>query len=116
MRYRKMTPSGDYQFGAGSSFLVDSPEAVAQAIRTRMALFTTEWFLDKREGLNRDNILGYGTQTTRDREVQARILGTPGARSLLSYSSSMSGRAFSVSAQVDTVYGVVTINVNEAIR
>lgn len=104
-----MTPTGDYVFGPGSRFLANSPETVAQAIRTRMRLFTNEWFLDKREGLEKENILGYGTQSTRDREVQQRILGTPGVRGFLSYSSSMSGRDFRVTATVDTVYGAVNI-------
>lgn len=114
MRYRMLTPTGDYQFGAGSYFMVNTPQCVAQAIRTRLALFTKEWFLDQREGLNLDNILGYGTQSTRDHEVQQRILGTPGVLRLTSYSSSMTGRAFAVAATVDTVYGPATLN--EVIR
>lgn len=109
-----MTASGDYAFGAGSIFIADTPETVAQAIATRLRLFAGEWFLDKREGLDLGNILGYGTQSTRDREVQERILGTPGVLQLTSYSSSISERDFRVSATVETIYGTTTIN--EVIR
>jgi hypothetical protein len=109
MRYRKMTDADDYMFGAGSTFLANTPETVAQAIRTRMRLLAGEWFLDTREGLNMENILGYGTQATRDYEVQQRILGTQGVLRLTNYSSVMDGRAFRVSATVDTIYGPTTI-------
>lgn len=112
MRYRQMDAAGDYVFGQSSIFLVDSPETVAQAIRTRLRLFVDEWFLDKREGLDRGNILGYGTQDTRDYEVQQRILGTQGVLRIASYSSATgAGRSFSVAATVDTIYG--TINITE---
>lgn len=114
MRYRSMTASGDYVFGSGSSFLVNTPAAVAQAISTRLKLFAGEWFLDKREGLDLDNILGYGTQSTRDHEVQQRILNTPGVLKLLSYSSSIVNRGFTVACTVDTIYG--TAQLNEVIR
>lgn len=113
MRYRKMDANDDYVFGQSSFFLVDTPEAVAQAIRTRLRLFTNEWFLDKREGVDLDNILGYGTHDTRDYEVQQRILGTQGVLSITAYSSSMDGRDFSVAATVDTIYG--SINITEVI-
>jgi hypothetical protein len=108
MRYRQLSPTGDYVFGTGTRFLVNTPEAVAQAIRTRMSLIIGEWFLDTKEGLDVNQILGTGTATTRDFEVQARILGTKGVKSLLSYSSNVSpSRRFTVTANVDTVYGAV---------
>lgn len=114
MRYRQESPTGDYVFGTASLFLVDSPAAVAQAVKTRLALFAGEWFLDLREGLNLNLILGYGTQTTRDREVQQRIADTTGVLGIASYSSSAEARAFRVSCTVDTIYG--PININEVIR
>lgn len=117
MRYRKLSPAGDSTFCSGAtSFLVDTPEAVAQAARTRMRLYAGEWFLDKREGLNLDLILGYGTQDTRDREVQQRILNTKGVTAIDTYSSQVDSvlRAFVVSATIDTLYGKATIK--EALR
>lgn len=115
MRYRKLSPSGDYQFGYGASFLVNTPETVAQAVRTRMALYAEEWFLDKREGLDRSLILGYGTQGTRDQEMQRRILETPGVLKLVSYGSQVSSdRGFTVAATIDTIYGTTTLE--EVIR
>lgn len=111
MRYRAMSADDDYVFGYGTTFLVNSPATVAQAIKTRIRLFTEEWFLDLAEGLDRSQILGERTQGTRDQQVQQRILGTPGVRAILQYASNVASttRAFSVTATVDTVYGAVTI-------
>lgn len=110
MRNRAMTADGDYVFGPASHFLVNTPAAVAQAIKTRMTLYVGEWFLDTREGLDKTLILGNNTASTRDPEIQERILGTPGVNSLISYQSSVDAqRNFTVSALVDTIYGPVTI-------
>jgi hypothetical protein len=109
VKYRKQDQNGDYVFGGGSVMLQNSPDTVAQAVLTRLKLYTKEWFLDTREGLDLGRILGSHTQGTRDSEVQQRILGTPGVTELLAYSSSMTGRKFSVATQVQTVYGIANI-------
>lgn len=110
MRYRQMSAAGDYLFGYGTHFLVDSPACVAQAAITRLKLLKKEWFLDDREGLDLDQILGYGTQATRDQQVQQRILGTPGVKAISRYSSQVIGREFTVTATIDTIYGEITIS------
>lgn len=110
MKYRAMTADGDYAFGQGSRMLADSPECVAQAVLTRLRLYRGEWFLDTREGLDRDRILGYGTQATRDAEIKARISGTPGVASILAYESRVDVRDFHVAALVETAYGQATLN------
>lgn len=110
MRYRQLDAGGDFVFAGASPFLANSPQAVAQAVLTRMRLFTGEWFLDDREGLDKSLILGYGTQGTRDQVVQARIRGTEGVVRIAAYSSSVDEqRNFRVAAVVDTVYGQATI-------
>ncbi|EJX4360738.1 hypothetical protein OD522_005447, partial [Salmonella enterica] len=51
MRYRREDENGDYTFGRGDSgFFVDCPEAVAQAVKTRLQLWQGQWFLDVNEG------------------------------------------------------------------
>lgn len=40
MRYRREDGEGDYTFGSGDdTWLINSPEAVAQAVKTRFALW-----------------------------------------------------------------------------
>jgi hypothetical protein len=107
IRYRTLSPEGDYTFGQGASeFLIDTPEAVIQAVKTRLALWAGEWFLDLTEGTPYlTDILGVGTQATYDTAIQERILGTPGVAAISDYSSSLVGRRLSVSAKVKTIFG-----------
>lgn len=51
MKYRKLTENGDYAFGRGGADMhADTPEAVGQAVLTRLRLFAGEWFVDLKEG------------------------------------------------------------------
>lgn len=113
MRYRKRSPTGDFLFGQSSNFYIDSPLGVAQAVETRLLLWTGEWFLDTAAGTDYEHaVLGYGTAGSRDTEIRQRILDTPGVTSLVKYSSSTSQRVFTVAAEVETAYGTnASINV-----
>lgn len=110
MRYRQLDANGDYLFGVAAKFLVNTPQAVAQAIATRLKLLKGDWFLDNRIGLDKSLILGYGTQATRDHEIQQHILDTPGVLNIDSYSSSVDSRNFTVVATVNTAYGAAQLN------
>lgn len=112
MRYRKLDADGDYVFGGGQAdFLKDSPEAVAQAVQTRLRLARGEWFLDKTEGTPWDQILGKYTAGTYDAAIRQRILGTQGVRELAAYSSSLNSEAreLSVTATINTIYGTIPV-------
>lgn len=110
IRYRQLDANRDYVFGQQSVFLHDSPAAVAQAILTRLLLWTGEWFLDTAEGTPYDTlVLGYGTQGTRDAAVRERILATPGVVSITKYNSSVVARGMSVECDVLTEFGPASI-------
>lgn len=113
MRYRALDENGDMTFGQGGlNFLVNSPEAVGQAVLTRLLLRTGEWFLDVTEGTAYDTlILGFGTRRSRDVEIRNRILGTQGVTEIVTYSSSVdAARKFSVQGDVATVYGALDLS------
>jgi hypothetical protein len=109
VRYRKLSPDGDYVFGQGSqNFYIDVVEAVGQAIKTRLGLATGEWFLDITEGTPYSTqILGKNTDSLYDAAIQSRILGTEGVTNLAGYNSNLNRdtRVLEVSATVDTIYG-----------
>lgn len=110
MRYRALDADDDYSFGQGpGEFLVDSPEAVGQAVKTRLALWTGEWFLDLLEGTPyATQILGENTKGTSDQVIQQRIIDTPGVAAITEYASILQGRALSVAATITTLYGETT--------
>ena len=102
MKYRKLTENGDYAFGRGGADMhADTPEAVGQAVLTRLRLFAGEWFV----------VLGKHTQDTYDPVFRERILDTEGVTGIVSYASSFDGetRKLSVRAVIGTVYGETTI-------
>lgn len=114
MRYRKLDAGGDYTFGRGQgSLLTDSPEAVAQAVMTRLRLLLGEWFADTSEGTPwATEILGKHTQGTRDAALQQRILDTQGVLQIDSYDSAFDAesRTFSLNCTITTDYGQTTIS------
>lgn len=113
MLYRRLDPNGDYVMGRGEGgFWRDVPDAVAQAVTTRLGLETGQWFLNLNEGIAwHGDVLGERTTATRDPAIRARILGTAGLRALATYDSQVDRdtRAFSVQATIDTVYGAAAL-------
>lgn len=113
MRYRKLDANGDYTFGhQQADFYRDQPEAVAQAVQTRLGLFTGEWFLDTTDGTPwRTDILGKYTQGAYDAVLKDRILQTDGVKSIDAYSSSLdrNARRLTVNATISTIYGTASV-------
>lgn len=112
MKYRKLDANGDYTLGTGADFYQDQPEAIAQAVLTRLLLFAGEWFLDTTDGTPwRTDVLGKYTKDTYDTIISQRILSTDGVQGISAYSSSYdaTARALSISATLDTIYGQATM-------
>lgn len=115
MRNRKLSPTGDYTFGAGlQNFYVDVPGAVGQAVGTRLKLWLGEWSFDTSQGTPYlDGVVGKHSKDDADQTIQARVLGTQGLRDIQKYVSDVNTeiRKLSVQMNVDTIYGptVVTL-------
>ncbi len=117
MKYRALDANGDYT--VGQPFLSNTPQTVAQAVITRLRLWKGEWFLDVTDGTPwQQNVLGKQTGNP-DAAIKARILGTPGVTSIMSYSSTYSGgvsytaksRQLTISCTLATLYGAASIAV-----
>lgn len=115
MRYRKLTDDGDYTFGNGQTdFYRDVPEAVGQAVKTRLLLWLGEWFLDIEEGtLFMQGILGKYSETEANVTIQDRVLGTLGLTDLQNYVSDRNPdtRALSVEFDINTIYGPTPVQI-----
>lgn len=114
MRYRKLDRDGDSQHGSGSSdFHINTPEAVAQSIRTRLGLWMGEWFADISDGTGwNQSILGKQTKNLYELTLRQRVLETRGVLSIDEFSSSLNQdkRRLSVYMVVTTIYGNATLN------
>ena len=113
MRYRALDPNGDYRFGRGQTdFLVNSPEAVAQAVKTRLLLEQGEWFLDTQEGTPyQTRILGKDGWREADWAIRERILATQGVTEIVDYSSRLNPgtRTLTVQVTLKTLHGSATL-------
>lgn len=114
MKYRKLDSNGDYTLGTPADFHVNTPEAVAQVVKTRLALWVGEWFLNVTDGMPwNEQVLGKRLRgKSYDAAIRQRILGTDGVSEIADYSSSIDPdtRALSVSATITTAYGTTKIS------
>lgn len=108
MRVRALDANGDMQFGLSqSNFLINSPEAVAQCINTRLGLIKGEWFLDSSEGTDwAGKILGRHGKASYDGEIRRVIAGTQGVAQITAYASNLTDRKLTISASVLTLYSI----------
>lgn len=120
MRYRKLSPTGDYTFGSGQlNFYRDVPEAVGQAVQTRLNLWTGEWFLDSDEGTPYlEGILGKHSQTDANNVIIQRTSGTQGFADITEFSSEIdpNTRAMTVNETIDTIYGPTTVTLQNYVN
>ena len=116
MRNRKLSPSGDYQFGnSANDFWRDSPDAVAQLVKTSLLLWSGEWYLNLDDGTPfMQSILGKHSKATADATLQDRILNIEGVTSISSFASVVNPetRGYSLSLTLETIYGPTTLEVS----
>lgn len=114
MRYRKLDENGDYSFGSSANnFYVNLPEAVAQAVMTRLRLWLGEWFADTSDGTGwSQSILGKQPKSLYELTLRQRVLETQGVSSIVDFQSSLDAdkRLLSVSMTVNTIYGSTSVS------
>ncbi|MBI6548575.1 hypothetical protein [Xenorhabdus lircayensis] len=110
MRYRR-EDNDDYSFGQGdNTFLIDSPEAVAQAVKTRLDLWRGDWFLDTAEGTPyREAVLEKHYSSAM--ALRERILDTKGVTEIVSLDAQRNPdtRKMTLTATLNTRYGKTTV-------
>lgn len=113
MRYRREDANGDYTFGSGDdTWLINSPESVAQSVKTRFELWRGQWFLDTSEGTPYvQSVLGKQRSDVYILAIRERLQTTPGVNSILSFSTNNDGttRRVTFTATIDTIYGQTTV-------
>jgi hypothetical protein len=111
-RYRRLDARLDMNFGRGAlDFIVDTAEAVAQSVYTRLCLWEGEWWLNTTEGTPwLQEVLGHAPSGAADAAIRARIAGTPYLTRIYDYASFFdpTARTFTISCKIDTAFGQVT--------
>ena len=109
MRVRKLDSQDDMTFGGcAADYHHDTPEAVAQCIKTRLRLWRGEFFAATADGTPwLTHVVGERTKLVYDAVIRSRIQRTKGAVALPSYTSTLDPetRRLDVSAEAITEYG-----------
>lgn len=107
MMYRELV-GNDYSL---KRFLINTPEAVAQAVLTRLRQYLGEWFLDITDGTPwLTEVVGH--QTFYDLAIKDRILGTTGVVSIIEYESQLTTtRELSIQVTIETLYGTTSLTI-----
>ena len=116
MRYRKLSPTGDYTWGSGQlNFLIDSPEAVGQFVQTNLLLWLNEWYLDTTAGVPYiQGVLGKHGQATADQTIQDYVSNLFGVVDIINFVSTLDPvkRLYAITTlEIDTIYGPTTVQI-----
>lgn len=119
MRYRKLTPTGDYSFGSGSqNFLINTPEAVAQVVQTTFLLWLGEWYLNINDGTPYpEGVLGKKSQAEADATMISQGLLCQGVLNIQEFQSMIDPdtRKYSiVRFLLNTIYGPTQVEMQNA--
>lgn len=93
MTVRALSADGDIVTNVSQFLVTDSAPEVAQNVKTRLGLLTTEWFLDINDGTPwfdtpvSPGILGKNSRTEASREsvIRRRIMLSPGMAGMTSF-------------------------------
>jgi hypothetical protein len=112
LKYRVIDAGGDYCFGKSMQDFVTDNDAIAQAVGTNLRLLKGEWWEDVSDGLPlfQSIIAKNGSKeqiNVSDMLVKDRILLTTGVREIVSFSSALVNRVYSVNCSIKTILNVV---------
>ncbi len=111
IKYRRLSPTGDYSFGYGNSDFLYDLEAVAQAVKTRLDLFLGSFWRDLTDGLPMPQQI-WGSSGSEahlavvGNIIKDRIAGTKDVSEVLAYTYSYNRetRVYSFQARIQTIY------------
>lgn len=114
IKYRKLSPDGDYVFGFGNTDFLEDIEAVRQAIETKLKMFRNEFWEDLDDGLPFfQQMAGSYDKDVIDMVIRSRILETPYVIGVKSFESKITPtRKYIASVSADTAFGTVSVGVN----
>jgi hypothetical protein len=116
MRYRKLSPTGDYTFGQSQqNFWINSPNGVAQSVQTNLELFLGEWYLDQTAGVPYfQGVLGNYSQAVADQTEQDYVSNIFGVSAIVNFASTLNPitRQYTITLlRIQTIYSTTVVTV-----
>jgi hypothetical protein len=105
IKVRALDANGDFTGGRGRNDYLTGSNAIAQNIRTRLSSYLGDCYFNIREGIDWFGFLGSKNQAGLRQAIETTITNTEGVTEVLRLSLSLdSGRRFSLSYEVNTIY------------
>lgn len=116
MKVRALKDDNDWSFGRGRNDYVSDRKAVAQMVKTRLKSFLGDCFFDLGAGIDWFNLLGSKQEIELRLAISSTLLNTQGVLSIreISFTLGRQSRIFLVQYDLDTIYGNVIGEVENA--
>jgi len=96
---------GDWSFGHGKADYLDGDDAIALNIKTRINEWLNDCFFNMPAGIDWQNRLGNKNQKLLlDSDLQRIIAGSYGVTGIVSFNSTLTGRDYSASYEIQTIF------------
>lgn len=105
MRFRNLTPEGDWTFGQGKSSYATQNKAIGLNIKTRLLSWLNDCFFDTGAGIDWPNRLGSKNQRfLLEQDLRRVILQSDGVTGILTFDTILEGRNFTANYSVQTQF------------
>lgn len=95
----------DFMFGQGIANYLSGNAAIALNIETRILSWVGDCFFDKQAGIDWSNRLGSKNQRTLlEADLQRILLQSYGVTGIVSFTTSLNGRAFFAQYNINTIF------------
>ena len=122
MIFRALDSTHDWQFGHGLSNFLTGDAAISANIDTRLLSWVNDCFFDMGAGIDWLNALGSkGQESMLELNLKRVILQSYGVTGLVSFFTTLSGRSFSASYTINTIYSQnyqnsLALNLNNTVQ
>jgi hypothetical protein len=105
MIFRELDESGDWVFGKGKQCFFTTEKAINANIKTRILSWVGDCFWDINAGIDWVNRLGSKNQRELlELDLRRIILQSEGVTGLIDFDSTLSGRNFTATYTIETIY------------
>lgn len=106
MRFRTLDDNWDFNFGKGVQDYASESLAIAYSIKTKILSWYKDCFFDTEKGIDWKNILGSKvSKSEADSAIKKIIVTEDGVTELVLFDSEITGRTYSCTARIKTIYG-----------
>lgn len=105
MIFRNLDSDGDWKFGNGKGDYLSNADAIALNVKTRILSWVGDCFFDKNAGVDWINRLGSkGQLDLLETDLRRIILQSEGVTSLENIAIVVSGRAYTATYTINSIY------------